>query len=134
VRFAALLVLAACASSSDNARSGENVGSICVTTGEAGAPLAVEYRGPCLSGSCTEYRVASCDVVQLDRTTIRVASHAEWIDHTEEYGVCTRECAAISATCSTPEGVAAGMYTLVFGDSTKPLSISQTEPTCMERY
>jgi hypothetical protein len=134
VRLAALLLLAACASSSESARSVDNVGEVCVSPGAAGAPLVVQYDGPCVSSSCTADRVAHCDVVQLDATTIRVSAHSEWSDFTKDNGVCTRDCAAFSTTCTTPEGVAAGTYTLVFGDSTMQLTIPQSSPTCMKRY
>lgn len=134
MRLALLVVLAACASSSESSRSVDNVGEVCVPPGAAGAPLLVHYSGPCLSGSCTADRVAHCDVVQLDATTIRVSTHGEWSDFTKEYGGCTRACADFSTTCSTPDGVAAGTHTLVFGDSTMQLTIPQSQPTCMQRY
>lgn len=133
MRLAALLVLAACASSSESARSVDNVGEICVS-GAPGAPLVVHYAGPCLSGSCTKDQVASCVVVQLDSTTIRVSAHGEWLDFTKEYGACTRDCADFSTTCSSAQGVAAGTYTLVFGDSTMQLTLPLSAPTCMRRY
>jgi hypothetical protein len=49
-------------------------------------------------------------------------------------GLCTRDCAPFSTTCTTPDAVAAGMYTLAFGDSTMQLTIPQSAPTCMKRY
>ena len=134
MRFAALLVLAACASSSESARSVDNVGEVCASSSTAGAPLVLSYTGPCVSSSCTADRVAHCDVVQLDPTTIRVSAHADWSDFTKDMGVCTRDCAAFSTTCTTPDAVAAGTYTLVFGDSTMTLTIPQSTPTCMKRY
>ena len=122
MRLALLLLFAACAAPQENVRSVQNVGSISVLPAEAGAPLVFQYWGPCLSGSCTSDLVAACDA-QLDGSNIRLSTHAEWIDHTEEYGACTRDCAIFSTKCATSHGVAAGTYTAMFGDSTTELTI-----------
>lgn len=99
----------------------------------AGSPITVRVElNACLSSSCDINREMSC-AVNASGNDIGVTSIATWTDTSASSNGCTDDCGILATTC-TIEGLAAGTYTVVFGNKTIELTVPSetTEQPCVE--
>lgn len=107
-----------------------DVGAACVA-GEAEQPhdVSVDF-GLCRSSSCEKVVDAACTVT-LEGTTLTVEASTT-IRHTNDRQ-CTLDCASVTVGCQTPP-LAAGMYTLVYGEDSVALTVPVVTATCTQEW
>lgn len=105
-----------------------NVGTACIAAGADGAQAVTVDFGLCMSSSCDELDSASCSVEQTG-SDLKVSSKATVTSTGGPNTVCTTDCRTISATCTGPT-LAAGTYTLVYGDTRQAVTLPVVDKTC----
>ena len=92
---------------------------------EAGRPLVVTVAlDECLSASCDIARQAHCSV---DLVGSPLVVRSELVDEMGDGGSWTRDCGRLVASCQGAP-LAAGAYTVLFGDASYPLAVPSTLP------
>jgi hypothetical protein len=116
-----VMLLGACATEEDHV----DEGTACVA-GEVGQPhdVSVDF-GLCTSSSCDEVLHASCSAT-LEGTTLTVEATARI---RSKDGQCTEDCVSVTTDCQTP-ALAAGAYTLVYGEGSVELTVPVAMATC----
>lgn len=109
-------------------RTLEDEGTAClVATTDGGEGTVTVDAQECMSSSCDRNQVASCEAT-VDGSTITVTASFEWETATGTQA-CTDDCGQLAADCSTGE-LAAGTYTLVYGDQSTEFTVPTESGDC----
>jgi hypothetical protein len=107
-----------------------DVGRACVTgEQDAAHTVAVDF-GLCLSSSCDDLLDATCSTT-LEGSTLTVEATATVRSKSGRFVSCTEDCGSVTAECQTPP-LAAGSYTVVYGEQSVALTVPAADETCAE--
>jgi hypothetical protein len=105
-----------------------NTGTACISAGVDQAQAVQVDFGLCMSSSCDTLDSASCTVEQAG-TELKVSSKATVTSDAGPDTVCTTDCRMVAASC-TGATIAAGTYTLVYGDMRQEVTVPVADKAC----